>query len=320
MKKIIAVLMCLICLMVSGCSPAGNPKTDVENTENTKNTEIIKGAFGVQYEKTPLRMVNLDGELYFDSGLLSDTQEHTGVMALLPKKTAAIGEIPKESGTANFDCDDCQMITKITCDVLVDGKWIVFKKFENQVGETENLTGFPYCFYIKGRLNNAAIDTELAVLTDDEEITFSDVFEPMLSSQYLPDAPQKAISFNFVQSGEPWGISCSVKNLTNHGMTFVIEQFGGEYDGELQTGEWFQIYRRKEDEWVPEETNPLIDYAWHMVAYSIQKNDITEFDIDWKWLYGELSPGYYRLDKEIMDFVPGHEHPKEIYSVYFTIE
>ncbi len=317
MKKIIAIFCAFICLFLSGCT--GNVATE-RSTDMKEATEIVKGAFGEQYVKKPLRMLNIDGELYYDSGLVSDTKARCGVMDWKLDKTVEIGEVPKESGTANFTCEGCQFATKITCEVLVDGEWLIFKKFQNQVGETKNLSAFPYCFYIKGRMNNAAIDTELAVLTDDAEITFSDVFEPLLSSQYLPDAPKKALSFDFVQSGDPWGISCHVKDLTNHGMTFQIEQFGGSYEGQLQTGDWFQIYQRKEDEWEALATNPLIDYAFHMVAYSILKNDITDFEIEWKWLYGELSPGYYRLDKEVVDFVAGHEHPKEIYSVYFTIE
>ena len=317
MRKIIAVLMCFICLVVSGCGAQTNPKTESEKTENN---ETIQGTFGEQYEKKPLRMLNIDGELYYDSGLFSDVNARCGVMDWKLDKTAEIGEVPKESGTANFTCEGCQFATKITCEVLVDGEWLIFKKFENQVGETKNLFAFPYCFYIKGRLNNAAIDTELAVLTDDPDITFSDVFEPLLSSQYLPDAPKKAVSFDFMQSGDQWGISCYVKDLTNHSMIFQIEQFGGSYDGQLQTGEWFQIYQREEDEWEALPTNPLIDYAFASVAYPIAKNDITEFEIEWEWLYGELPPGEYRLDKEVMDFVAGHEHPEEIYSVYFTIE
>lgn len=317
MKKIIAGFLCFLCLLLSGCT--GNMVSD-QSAKLKETTETVKGAFGEQYVKKPLRMLNIDGELYYDSGLVSDTKVRCGVMDRKLDQTAEIGEIPKESGTANFACEGCQFATRITCEVLVDGEWLVFKKFENQVGETENVSGFPYCFYIKGRLNNAAIDSELAVLTDDADITFSDIFEPMLSSQYLPDAPKKAVSFDFVQSGDSWGISCYVKDLTNHSMTFQMEQFGGSYEGQLQTGEWFQIYQLKEEEWVPAATNPLIDYAFPMVAYSIQKNDVTEFEIEWKWLYGELPPGEYRLDKEVIDFVSGREHPKEIYSVYFTIE
>ncbi len=317
MKRMIAIVISVVCLILTGCNPVQQPTIRLQDVEQP---EPIYGKYGEQYQKKTLRMLNLDGELYYDTGLVSDTEARCGVMDWRLVKTAEIGEVPKESGTANFTCEGCQFATTITCEVLVDGEWQIFKKFENQVGEAKNLVAFPYCFYIKGRLNNAAIDSEIAVLTDDPDITFSDVFEPLLSSQYLPDAPKKAISFDFVQSGDQWGITCFVKDLTNHSMTFQMEQFGGSFKGQLQTGEWFQIYRLNEDSWGPVETNPLIDYAFPMVAYPIAKNDITDFSIEWKWLYGELSPGEYRLDKKVMDFVQSGEFEEEIYSVYFTIE
>lgn len=313
MRKILMILMC--CLLLCGCEKPNSKMPDL-----AAKTSSVAGKFGVQLEKHPLRMLNIDGTLYYDANLLSDIKVRCGVMDWALRKTVEIGEVPRESGTANFDCEGCQFATAITCEVLLDGEWRIFKKFENQTGETKDLTGFPYCFYIKGRLNNAEIDNELAVLTDDKDITFSDVFEPMLSSQYLPDTLQKAISFDYVQSGDPWGISCYVKDLTNHSMTFQIEQFDGSYEGQLQTGEWFQIYQRKEDEWEALPTNPLIDYAFASVAYPIAKNDITEFEIEWEWLYGELEPGDYRLDKEVMDFVVAGDFEKEIYSVTFHID
>ncbi|MBP3447394.1 MAG: hypothetical protein J6K51_00045 [Clostridia bacterium] len=316
MKKIIAVFLSGLCVFLSGC----NGNLVQKNPGYTGTTQSLKQEFGVQLEKRPLRMLNLDGELYFDSGLISQTGARCGTLDRILEKTVEPGEIPRKSGTANFSCEGCQLVTKITCEVPLDGQWLVFKKFENQAGETKNLEKFPYCFYIKGRLNNAAIDSELVVLTDDKEVTFSDVFAPLLSSQYLPDAPKKAISYDFVQSGDKWGITCTPKKLTNQGMTLQIEQFGGEYQGELQTGEWFSLSVMKEEKWIPLEPNPLIDYAFPMTAYLIQENDITEFTVEWKWLYGELMPGYYRLDKKIMDFKKAGEFTEDIYSVYFTIE
>ncbi|MBO5408680.1 MAG: hypothetical protein J6A61_04695 [Clostridia bacterium] len=312
MKKRVAIFLCFFCLLLSGCQS--------KPTKPEVWSRLETGTFGKQLEKRMLRMFNLDGELYFDTGLVSKTEARCGTLDRKLRKKAELGEVPKRSGTANFECDGCQIVTKITCEVPIDGEWVIFKKFENLAGETKNMTGFPCCFYIKGRMNNAEIDSELAVLTDDPLITFSDIFEPMLSSQYLPDAPKKAVSFDFVQSGDPWGISCSVKNLTNQGMTFLIEQFGGKYDGELQTSGWYQIFKQEDETWIPVETKPLINLVWNSVAYRIPKHDITEIEIQWKWLYGELPPGNYRLDKKIMDFRDSGDFNEEIYSVYFTIE
>lgn len=321
MKKIMAVLSCFLCFLLLGCN--GNVLSKLP--AQTEETAPINGQFGVQLEKKPLRMLNLDGELYFDSGLISNTEARCGTLDRILEKFVEIGEVPKESGTANFDCDGCQLVTKITCEVPVDGKWLIFKKFENQAGETKKFTNFPYCYYIKGRLNNAAIDSELAILTDDTGITFSEIFEPMLSSGYLPDAPKKAISYDLVQSGDKWGITCLPKEVTNIGMTILIEQFGGELQGGLIRKGWFSLCRMEEDEWVPVATNPLIDFTWeealvNPVSHNILPNDITEHPLEWKWLYGELSSGYYRLDIKIMEVKGEGDFQEEIYPIYFTIE
>lgn len=123
-----------------------------------------------------------------------------------------------------------------------------------------------------------------------------------------------------IVSDDKWGLSLYAEDVTPKGITLKIEQFGGSPTGELQTGEWFSLEVIKDNEWKAVETNPLVDYAWNDVAYLIKKNDITELKVDWKWLYGELEPGYYRLKKEIMDFRETGDFDKEIYEVYFTIE
>ena len=97
-------------------------------------------------------------------------------------------------------------------------------------------------------------------------------------------------------------------------------QKDGNAKGELQTGAEFSIDKDVDGKWQPVATNPLIDYAWHMIAYQINKNDITELECEWKWLYGELEDGHYRLNKKVMDFVKEGEFEEKTYSVEFIID
>lgn len=76
----------------------------------------------------------------------------------------------------------------------------------------------------------------------------------------------------------------------------------------------------KNDQWVSVQTIPYIDYAWHAIAYGIQKNEITELKVDWEWLYGQLPAGYYKLKKEIMDIRAAGDFDKELYELYFQID
>lgn len=129
------------------------------------------------------------------------------------------------------------------------------------------------------------------------------------------DGPTSIIVSN---GGDKLGITLCAENVTKTGMTLKIEQFGGNPDGELETGEWFKLEKTVDDSWTPVETNPLIDYAWPDIVYEIKKNDITKLQVEWKWLYGELESGFYRLTKEIV-FRSAGNFDKDLYEVYFTI-
>ena len=281
-----------------------------------KNTDKLKGQFGEQLEKKPVRMFNVDGELYYDSGIVSKMTPRCGTLDGKLKKAVSENEIPLKSGEANFNAEGYQNSTSITKEINIDGNWFIFKKYNTYERTLDDLK---YCYYIKGHLNNADTVSEIIVLSADKDITFNDVYEPLLSSHALTNAGVGKTIFNPILN-DKWGLSLCADDVTSIGMTLKIEQFGGKFTGKLQTGDWFLLETVKENEWKTVETNPLIDFAWNSVAYLIKNNDITELKVEWKWLYGELKPGYYRIKKEIMDFKVSGQYDKEIYEAYFTIE
>jgi len=313
MKQITLLIMLMCCVFLSSCADIGDSL--IVGADNP--IEIyVKGQFGEQYEKRPIKMINIDGVLYFDTGIVSDMSFRCGTMDRLLKKTVNENEIPKNSGEANFDAEGCQNATNITKEVNIDGKWIIFKKYDTYGRIFDDLK---YCHYIKGRLNNAAADSEVVVLSTNEDVTFNDVYEPYLSSQFIPNEDSGRVHHNRIYN-DKWGVMLYANKVTKKGLTLRIEQFGGNPTGELSTGEWFKLEKTTDDGWQEVQTNPLIDFAWNSIAYKINKNDITTIDVEWEWLYGELKPGYYRLSKEVMDFRASGDFDKEIYQVHFTIE
>jgi len=56
-----------------------------------------------------------------------------------------------------------------------------------------------------------------------------------------------------------------------------------------------------------------------MEAWIIPMNDSVEWNVDWEWLYGQLSPGTYRIVKEIMNFRGTGDYDKAEYYAEFTI-
>ncbi len=312
MKRILTISILLCSLLLTACN---DTSIGVIGGADGPTNIYVKGQFGEQYEKKPVRMFNVDGDLYYDSGLVSDKTPRCGTMDGELKKTVKENEIPLKSGEANFDIDGYQSATSITKEVNIDGEWLIFKKYDLY---DHTLDGLKYCHYIKGHLNNAAVDSEIIVLSENEDITFNDVYEPLLSSQLNAGAGTGKTLHNSILN-DKWGVYLHADNVTANGMTLKIEQFGGNPDGQLQTGEWFKLEKTVDDNWTPVETNPLIDYAWNDVAYEIKRNDVTELQVEWKWLYGELEPGFYRLTKEIV-FKSAGSFDKDLYEVYFTIE
>ncbi|MBR5236424.1 MAG: hypothetical protein IKW06_03535 [Clostridia bacterium] len=275
----------------------------------------IDESFGEQYEKRTVHMFNVDGVLYYDSGIESDVKSRCGVMDGSLNRTGRDNEIPHNPGEANFETEGYQNATSITKEVNIDGEWIVFKRFETAGQLPQNLK---YCHYIKGRLNNAATDSELIVLSEKESITFGDVYAPMLSSQSDAGAKVGLVTYNRFNN-DKWGIRLFADNVTARGLTLKIEQFGGNATGELHTGAAYKIEKMVDDGWQDAERK-IDNPTWNDIAYIIQKNEITEMQVNWEFLYGVLSPGYYRISKKITNFRAVGDHGEETYQAHFTVE
>ena len=122
-----------------------------------------------------------------------------------------------------------------------------------------------------------------------------------------------------VDEGFPnWGLTLSVKDVTESGLTLVCTQSGGELTGELQTGSDYKLIVLK-DAW--EDVPTIIeDYGWTAEAYMIAKDDVTEFEIKWEWLYGKLPAGTYRLVKGFTDFRESGDYNNFAYWTEFEIK
>ncbi len=114
-----------------------------------------------------------------------------------------------------------------------------------------------------------------------------------------------------------WGLTLSVKNVTESGLTLVCTQSGGELTGELQTGSDYKLIVLKEA-W--EDVPTIIeDYGWNMLAYMVAENDVTEFEYNWEWLYGKLPAGTYRMVKGFTQFREAGDYDDFAYWVEFEI-
>ncbi len=306
MKRIFVLFVVALCLILGGCS------------EPLEVDKMGTAQYGLQLDKSPIRMMCVDGALYYDSGLLSDMKTRCGTMDGGLQQVGSNSSTPQKDGECNFaGASGYQHVSGITKEVLIDGDWVIFKVFDNQPASIEE---YPYCFCIEGRLNGAESESELVVLTNYKDITFSDVFMPVYSSQFIADDADNLCEFNYRTTEDAWGISLSTKNVSRSGLTVTIRQFGGNFSGEIQTNDWFFLEGHSEAGWHPIE-KVLTDEttAWNDTLHLIRQNEETDFDIDWQWLYGELPPGYYRLTKEIVKHCDLGDYETRQYSTYFLI-
>ena len=119
----------------------------------------------------------------------------------------------------------------------------------------------------------------------------------------VPDEPMIAASSAQLSSPDEWGISLSAKYVTPSGLTIVCTQSGGNPTGELHTGSYYSLEQLQGNDWVTVEMLPHdFDIAWTDEAWIIPMESSVEWPVKWDWLYGELSPGTYRIGKEIDDF------------------
>ncbi len=320
--KTITVIYLLVCsLLLTACNGtsvgvigAADGPTGIYISDDDGS---IRGQFGVQYEKKAIKMFNINGDLYYDSGLVSNTPLRGVVMDGEFIKTVEENEIPLKSGEANFEADGYKNATDITKKVKFDNKWLIFKKYD---AYEESLDGLKYCYYIKGHLNNAAIDTEIIALSEYEDVTFNDIYDPMLSSQFTVGSANGKLHYNILSTDE-WGITLYYDKLTPSRIRLKFEQFGDISYGRFLTGDPFWIEVMEDGKWKSADmTKEGKTAGWAGAAYEIKKNDVTYRVINWEIRYGKLSPGFYRIKKEVSyTRIPGEDDTK-VYEVYFSIE
>lgn len=82
MKQIMLLTLIMCCFMLTACNDtsigviggADGPTAILVG----ENNGTVKGRFGEQLEKRTVRMFNVDGELYYDSGPVSDMTPRCG--------------------------------------------------------------------------------------------------------------------------------------------------------------------------------------------------------------------------------------------------
>ena len=115
------------------------------------------------------------------------------------------------------------------------------------------------------------------------------------------------------------GLSMRIDNVSRTGVELFFIQSDGNQKGDLIYGDDFIIENNVKGEWTEAPIIVVGDYGFNGIAYAITKDGVTDFKIDWEWLYGDLEPGEYRIGKEVLDFVETGSYDKYMVYAHFII-
>lgn len=315
MKKIICLLFVLSLCLLCGCN---NDTIGIIGGSDGP-TSIFVSEKKEGYEISPVKIINIDGTLYYNSGLLSKVTGRCGTLDGNLTKGAEEYEIPKKDKETNFEIGKehfgYQNVTSITKEIPTENGWEIYKKVEDY---GVDLLKYKYAYIIKGRHPNAVKDSKYLIFANTKDITFETITKYFFSSQ-LKDH-QVDIAVRHIEIYDEWGINMWAEDVTPNGIVLHLEQFGGNFKGELNTGPQYTLEIFENDKWTEVKTKYDSPLAWNQVAYNILKNERTKFNIDFSLVYNPLKKGRYRVGKEIMDFIETGKFNTKTYYAEFSIE
>lgn len=221
--------------------------------------------------------------------------------------TAGTWEKLNVTGNANFNCPlynaplDDRMTEEISWSFMYDplspGRYRFAKEYTLSDRAGSRVTSMYYA--------NFVIAGEHTCISQDED-AICDICDAILEHEcqyerngYRCDLCGQIDPAVYLK-GANWGVSLHVKDLTPAGMTLVGTQAGGSLLGELEHGDEFYIEMYENGGWKP--VPYLNSVAFTAIAHQLEKNSNWRLSMDWEDMYGQLSPGHYRLVKEFMDF------------------
>lgn len=115
---------------------------------------------------------------------------------------------------------------------------------------------------------------------------------------------------------------------TLEGVTMYMEKYKStegdveirnEYGKELQYGDWYDIQVQQDGNWY---SMPLIidNAAYHDIAYPVQDQTTSVWEVNWSYFYGELPAGKYRIVKDIIDLREPGDYTKYYLAAEFEIK
>lgn len=167
MKKFI--LPILLLLVLTGCAVIDGA---VIGGADGPTAVYINRERKTDYDKDSIKMVRLNGELYYETGEDFDIDTYCGTADGTFKKTVGKYEIPPNDNECNFDDAVAYQIgiRENAIEVCIDDEIEVFEKIDSNA----DILKYKYCCELEGKLPNAKGESKFLVLANEKNITFDD--------------------------------------------------------------------------------------------------------------------------------------------------
>lgn len=103
--------------------------------------------------------------------------------------------------------------------------------------------------------------------------------------------------------------SAAILEITNDTGKEII--FGDDFKLErknAKTGEWSSVAYK------------ICNFGFNSIAYPVAPNTKTKYKVNWKWLYGNLKPGTYRIVKSFLDCTDAGDNAEYTLTAIFRIK
>ena len=133
MKKTILFLLPIVVFCLFGCR--NKDVAVIGGQDGPAKIYISDKTDNTEYSKNPVKILKIDGNLYYETNKFSEADGRCGNADGSFKKTADEFEIPKNNGESNFsEADSYQVgIEENTLEIRMDNGWKVFEKIDTNL-------------------------------------------------------------------------------------------------------------------------------------------------------------------------------------------
>ena len=179
MKRFIFLAVILSTLFVSAChnntdmgiiGGADGPTNLIVHNQNDK---IIS-------EKEPIRMVKINGTLYYETGEKSEVEARCGTLDGSFQKAADRFEIPQNQNESNFSGSKGWQTgaAENQIEIQISDDWKIFKKLDTNA----EVLSYQYSYILGGTLPNAMDKSRFLVLANSMDVTFEEAAYKMFGA------------------------------------------------------------------------------------------------------------------------------------------